>query len=74
MSSSVLAGTSSVPTASRTRSMRSASTPNTARRITSSVIARVRSCRRIGLPSGHRAMSLRVASTITRSYSRMRSP
>ncbi len=45
--------------------MRSASTPNTARRITSSVIARVRGCRRIGLPSGQPAMSRRVASTIT---------
>ena len=67
-------GTSSALTAARTWSMRSASTPNTARRITSSVIARVRSCTRIGEPTGHPAMSRRVASTITCSYSRMRSP
>ena len=67
-------GTSSALTAARTWSMRSASTPNTARRITSSVIARVRSCTRIGEPTGHPAMSRRVASTITCWYSRMRSP
>ena len=38
------------------------------------MIARVRGCRRIGCPSGQSAMSRRVASTITSSYSRMRSP
>ena len=54
--------------------IRSASTPNTARRITSSVILRVRSCTRIGRPSGQLAMSRSVAATITSSYSRIRSP
>jgi hypothetical protein len=54
--------------------MRSASTPNTARRITSSAIARVRSASFIGLPSGQPTMLWRVAATIASSYSRMRSP
>ena len=67
-------GASSPAMAVRSASMRSASTPNTARRMTSSVIARVCSCRRIGRCSCHLAMSLRVASTIVLSYSRMRSP
>ena len=47
--------------------MRSASTPKIARRITSSVILRVRSCKRIGVPIGQLAMSLLVACTITSS-------
>ncbi len=68
----------SAPAARRSRcaaaSMRSASTPNTARRITSSVIARVRSCRRIGRPSGQPPCPCASPRTITSSYSRMRSP
>ncbi len=67
-------GSNSSVIAARSGSIRSASTPNTARTITSSVISRVRRCMRIGLPSGQLAMSRRVASAITSSYSRMRSP
>ena len=51
---------------SRNRSMRSPSrTPNTARRITSSVIACIRGRSWISLPTGQRATSRSVASTIT---------
>jgi hypothetical protein len=71
---SELAGFSSSPIAAVSVSIRSSCTPNTARTITSSVIARVRSCSRIGRPSGQPTMSRLVACTIVSSYSRMRSP
>ncbi len=67
-------GSNSSAIASFSGSMRSASTPNTARTITSNVICRVWRCSRIALPSRQPAMSRRVACTITSSYSRIRSP
>ena len=59
----------------RRRSSRAGSvTPNTARRITSSVTACIRGWIGNGSPSGQESISVVAASAITDSYRRMRSP